>query len=60
VNARHIIQEIRELGKTKEGTWKHAICWNLHVEFNSLRWAAKPEKGIMDTETMAQVGKRKI
>ena len=33
-----------ELGKTKEGNWKHALCWNLNVKFNSMRWAAKPEK----------------
>ena len=30
----YIIQEIRELGKTREGNGKHAICWNLNVEFS--------------------------
>jgi hypothetical protein len=44
VNARRIIQEIRELGKTNEGNGKNAIFLNLNVKFNSLRWAANPEK----------------
>ena len=40
----HIIQKIRELGKTNEVNGEHEICWNLNVEFNSMRWAANPEK----------------
>jgi hypothetical protein len=43
VNARHIIQEIRELGKANEGNGEHEICWNLNVKFLSMRWAANPE-----------------
>jgi hypothetical protein len=31
------------LDDTKEGNGKHAICWNLNVEFSSMKWTAKPE-----------------
>jgi hypothetical protein len=28
----------------KRRKWIYRICWNLNVEFNSMRWTAKPEK----------------
>ena len=43
MNAIHVTQEIRELGKTNKGNGEHEIYWNLNVEFNSMRWAEKPE-----------------